>query len=81
MKMQTNHSPHPLYSLSLNAHLCDVLQEQRSLKAGEITQQESQNMSAATMRLQTDSFTAEKLQMQSKAGNVSMTATLEEEMR
>jgi hypothetical protein len=37
------------------------LQAQRSLKAGEITQQESQNMSASSMKLQTETFTAEKV--------------------
>lgn len=36
-------------------------QEQRSLKAGEITQQERQNMSASSMKLQTETFTAEKV--------------------
>ena len=40
---------------------CSFLQEQRSLKAGEITQQESQNMSASSMKLQTETFTAEKV--------------------
>jgi hypothetical protein len=39
------------------------VQEQRSLKAGEITQQETQNMSASSMKLQTDTFTAERVRL------------------
>lgn len=37
-------------------------QEKRILlKTGELTQQENQNISAATMKLQTDSFSSEKV--------------------
>jgi hypothetical protein len=39
------------------------VQEQRSLKAGEITQQETQNMSASSMKLQTETFTAERVRL------------------
>lgn len=36
-------------------------QEQRSLKAGDLSHQESNNMAASTMKLQSDSFTSEKV--------------------
>lgn len=38
-----------------------VLQEQRSLKAGDLSHQENNNMAASTMKLQSDSFTSEKV--------------------
>lgn len=36
-------------------------QEQRSLKAGDLSHQESNNMAASTMKLQSDSFSSEKV--------------------
>lgn len=36
-------------------------QEQRSLKAGDLSHQESNNMAASTMKLQSDSFSTEKV--------------------
>jgi len=39
------------------------LQEQRSLKAGDLSHQESNNMAASTMKLQSDSFTSEKVSL------------------
>lgn len=38
-----------------------LFQEQRSLKAGDLSHQESNNMAASTMKLQSDSFTSEKV--------------------
>lgn len=38
-----------------------LLQEQRSLKAGDLSHQESNNMAASTMKLHSDSFTSEKV--------------------
>lgn len=38
-----------------------VLQEQRSIKSSEVTQQESQNIAASSVRLQTDTFSSEKV--------------------
>nr|CAD7572787.1 unnamed protein product [Timema californicum] len=49
--------------------------EQRSLKAGEITQQESQNMSAASMKLQTETFSAEKKAMAAQQQRQTVTST------
>lgn len=37
------------------------LQEQRSLKAGDLSHQESNNMAASTMKLKSESFTSEKV--------------------
>jgi len=36
-------------------------QEQRSLKAGDVSQQESRSAAAASMKLTTDDFSAEKV--------------------
>lgn len=41
-----------------------MLQEQRSLKAGDLSHQESNNMAASTMKLQSDSFSSEKVRNQ-----------------
>jgi hypothetical protein len=38
-----------------------VLQEQRCIKSSEVTQQESQNIAASSVRLQTDTFSTEKV--------------------
>lgn len=43
--------------------MLNSLQEQKSLKCGEITQQENQNLNKASMKVQTESFTAEKKAM------------------
>ncbi|RZF44370.1 hypothetical protein LSTR_LSTR007945 [Laodelphax striatellus] len=53
----------------------NMMQEQRSLKSGEITQQESENTTAATMRLQTDSFCAEKKAMAAQQQRQTMTSS------
>lgn len=39
------------------------LQDQRSLKVGEISQQESQNMTATSMTMQTEAFSSEKVNL------------------
>jgi hypothetical protein len=46
------------------SHLCAIVwfqQEQRSLKAGDVCQQESRTTAAASMKLTTDNFSAEKV--------------------
>ncbi|XP_075220492.1 sterile alpha and armadillo motif isoform X2 [Lycorma delicatula] len=53
----------------------NMMQEQRSVKSGEVTQQESQNVSAASMRLQTDSFLAEKKAMAAQKQRQTVTST------
>ncbi|KAK1133982.1 hypothetical protein K0M31_011767 [Melipona bicolor] len=42
----------------------NFLEEQRSLKAGDLSHQESNNMAASTMKLQSDSFSSEKVRNQ-----------------
>lgn len=48
-----------VYELLINISV--LLQEQRSLKAGDLSHQESNNMAASTMKLQSDSFSSEKV--------------------
>lgn len=50
-------------------------QEQRSLKAGELTAQEASNMSASSSRLQTDAFSAEKKAMTSAQSRQTVTSS------
>lgn len=50
-------------------------QEQRSLKAGEVTAQEANNMSASTSRLQTGQFSAEKKAMASSQERQTVTSS------
>ncbi|PSN54419.1 Sterile alpha and TIR motif-containing protein 1 [Blattella germanica] len=49
--------------------------EQRSLKAGEITQQECQNMAASSMKVQSETFTAEKKAMAAQQQRQTVTST------
>ncbi|KAK9512864.1 hypothetical protein O3M35_001186 [Rhynocoris fuscipes] len=53
----------------------DIIIEQRSLKSGEVTQHETQNRSAATMRLQTESFTTEKNTMAAQQQSQTITSS------
>ncbi|KAF3422118.1 hypothetical protein E2986_11274 [Frieseomelitta varia] len=41
--------------------LRNIPEEQRSLKAGDLSHQESNNIAASTMKLQSDSFSSEKI--------------------
>jgi hypothetical protein len=52
------------FSLMWVSHFSAIVwlqQEQRSLKAGDVTQQESRTTAAASMKLTTDNFSAEKV--------------------
>ncbi|XP_011684352.1 PREDICTED: sterile alpha and TIR motif-containing protein 1 isoform X3 [Wasmannia auropunctata] len=49
--------------------------EQRSLKAGDLSHQESNNMAASTMKLQSDSFTSEKKAMAAQQQRQTVTST------
>lgn len=51
------------------------LQEQRSLKAGEVTAQEANNMSASSSRLQTEAFSAEKKAMATAQARQTVTSS------
>nr|CAD7201802.1 unnamed protein product [Timema douglasi] len=73
-------SPLPSYvrmRTTVKHHVTSTMKrtEQRSLKAGEITQQESQNMSAASMKLQTETFSAEKKAMAAQQQRQTVTST------
>ncbi|XP_076296862.1 sterile alpha and armadillo motif isoform X5 [Lasioglossum baleicum] len=49
--------------------------EQRSLKAGDLSHQESNNMAASTMKLQSDSFSSEKKAMAAQQQRQTVTST------
>lgn len=50
-----------LFHDALQGSRAFLLQEQRSLKAGDLSHQETNNMAASTMKLQSDSFSSEKV--------------------
>ncbi|KAG5337909.1 SARM1 protein, partial [Acromyrmex heyeri] len=63
--------PHP----RISGNQVTSQMEQRSLKAGDLSHQESNNMAASTMKLQSDSFTSEKKAMAAQQQRQTVTST------
>ncbi|KAL1451715.1 hypothetical protein WDU94_006069 [Cyamophila willieti] len=66
--------PEPSSNFSIQPISMHLPVEQKSLKHGDITQQESQNLNKASLKMQTESFTAEKKAMAAQQQRQTLTS-------